>query len=193
MLAEASAKPHILSQEEHTALEKLIVDQWPFVFRLIKKRHPGHTKQWCEDVTQETIICALKAMDRFDPEKKLQTWLGFIALRCAISHFRKEEKHQHLVSLTDTRYDSDIGDWIEDFHDPQPEAYMQQQETRWELEQALGQIDPDQANILRLFHLQGMQNKDIAMLYHITATAMSSRLKTARTALRKILASAKDR
>lgn len=60
----------------------------------------------CEDVVQETLLTAYRQIHRYDPQKRLSTWMLTIAFRLAIDEHRRQ-KRRPVEALPRTEMPSD--------------------------------------------------------------------------------------
>jgi RNA polymerase sigma-70 factor (ECF subfamily) len=109
---------------------------------------------------------AWRASASFEPSKEFGPWLATIARQAAIDIHRKEARHAHgaledadpadpgLVSLppsVDRAYDV------------------------WQVRQALSQLTPDEANLVRMQHMEGLTHSQIAERLNIPLGTVKSR------------------
>lgn len=119
-----------------------------------------------EEATQQAFLQAWRAAASFEPSKELGPWLATIARRAAIDVHRREARHAHspledadpaapdLVSLppsVDRIYDA------------------------WQVRQALSELSPDEANLVRLQHMEGLTQSQIAERLNIPVGTVKSR------------------
>ena len=119
-----------------------------------------------EEATQQAFLQAWQAAASFEPSKELGPWLATIARRAAIDVHRREARHAHspledadpaapgLVSLPpsmDRIYDA------------------------WQVRQALSELSPDEANLVRLQHMEGLTQSQIAERLNIPVGTVKSR------------------
>ena len=119
-----------------------------------------------EDATQQAFLQAWRAAATFEPSKELGPWLATIARRAAIDVHRREARHAHsplddadpaasgLVSLppsVDRVYEA------------------------WQVRQALSELSPDEAELVRLQHMEGFTHNQIAERLNIPVGTVKSR------------------
>lgn len=130
-------------------------------------------KSDAEDVTQEVFIKIHQSLSSLRDEFTFPTWIARITVRTAIDWVRQIGKGQE--SDLDT-------DRLTTVHDPHTSSDM-----RLDLEQALGQLSPEQRTILILRELQGFDYEKLAEILDIPIGTVRSRLHNARSQLRLIL------
>lgn len=64
----------------------------------------GMRREDAEDVLQEALLKAYRALRSYDSDMRLSTWLYAIARREAISHWRKAQARPQLAEVTDEAY-----------------------------------------------------------------------------------------
>ena len=68
-----------------------------------------------EEITQETFYKALKNIDKYNPEKKMLTWLCTIAKNTCYTEIKRQQKHKEFDEILVD--ESDIVDRILDYED----------------------------------------------------------------------------
>lgn len=126
-----------------------------------------------EDMVQEAFVRVLRNLDRFDDRFRFSTWLFTIARRLFVNHLQK-----HRPS-----YDSDtVGAWQGD--EPRPDALASDHESREHvkvlLDAALESLNPQQREIVLLFHQQQWPIQDIAEHLRMPEGTIKSHLHRAR-------------
>lgn len=153
---------------DHRTAERWVVSEYPVVFRLL--RSLTGSREWAEDLTQQTFVEAWQGLSRYRGEASLRTWL----LRVAY--------HQYTHWLRERRHSAPAPDIAEDF-DATAAAGL----ASVMLEHALRQLPEEQRQVFVLFYIQQMSVRDIGQLLEIPKGTVKSRLFAARRALREIL------
>jgi RNA polymerase sigma factor (sigma-70 family) len=119
-----------------------------------------------EEATQQAFLQAWRASASFEPSKELGPWLATIARRAAIDIHRREARHAHraledadpadpgLVSLPPS---------VDRIYDV------------WQVRQALSELSPDEASLVRLQHMEGLTHNQIAQRLNIPVGTVKSR------------------
>jgi RNA polymerase sigma factor (sigma-70 family) len=119
-----------------------------------------------EEAAQQAFLQAWRAAARFEPSAELGPWLATIARRAAIDVHRREARHAHR-SLEDA-----------DPADPGlvslPPSVDRLYDV-WRVRQALGELSPDEANLVRLQHMEGLTHRQIAEQLNIPVGTVKSR------------------
>jgi RNA polymerase sigma-70 factor (ECF subfamily) len=136
-----------LRRGEPDAVREL-VERFQGVILALGIRMLGHRHD-AEDVAQETIVRALRAIHGFDQERPLRPWLlGIAANRCRTALGRRARRPIPVESISD-RVDN-----RQHLADPNDLAA--------ELERALGRLRPGYRVVFVLFHEQGLPYEEIS-------------------------------
>ena len=130
-----------------------------------------------EDVLQETMVAALKALPRFRGEARLYTWLCAIAQHKIIDHRRRggSSGEKNAVPLDDA------------YAVPDGNGYAQGTETRLLVRQALADLPDAHRQMLLLKYVQGLSVDEIAVVTGRSFKSVESLLTRARNGLREAL------
>lgn len=134
--------------------------------------------QDAEDAAQEAFLRAYRSLDRYDPDRKLITWLLSIAAHYCIDQQRRVRAPQ--VSLDET----DPGELRERRAGPE-KAYVLK-ETGDEVQQLLAQIPARDRAAIILYYWYDLSYQEIAKQLKLTESALKARLHRARRSLAKI-------
>src|SRR3954468_14933134 len=119
-----------------------------------------------EEATQQTFVQAWQGAATFDPSRPLGPWLATIARRVAIDLHRREARRAH----------SDLDDGALELTgvltvpDAAASAY-----DAWEVRRAVGDLPPDEREVVRLQHLDGLTQNEIAAKLDIPVGTVKSR------------------
>jgi len=119
-----------------------------------------------EEATQQAFLQAWRAAASFEPSKELGPWLATIARRAAIDVHRREARHAH-IPLEDA--DPAAPDLVS-----LPPSVDRIYDT-WQVRQALSELSPDEANLVRLQHMEGLTQSQIAERLNIPVGTVKSR------------------
>jgi RNA polymerase sigma-70 factor, ECF subfamily len=143
-----------------------------------------------EEVVQEAILKAFKAMDSFRAEAKFSTWIIQIAINEARMKLRKNRRHLY-DSIDHPAQGQEEGDYIpKDFADwrPIPSEALDHSRLREALKQALASLSPKYRQVLILRDVEQLNIAETAKLLGITEAAVKTRLLRARLMMRDALA-----
>jgi len=131
------------------------------------------------DVAQETFIQAYRALPRYRPDAKFQTWLFIIGARKALDVIRRRKRRPETTGLEEASY-------------PGPEMAVEdrttsQNEIILAIERAVQELPPDQRTAFVLAEYENYSLKDIANLLGDSVKSVEMHLYRARIALRERL------
>jgi RNA polymerase sigma-70 factor (ECF subfamily) len=106
-----------------------------------------------EEAAQQAFVQAWRAASTFDTGRELAPWLATIARRAAIDISRRETRRA--ATALD---DAPAGDGALIALPPSAEAI---QET-WEVRRAVDDLPPDEREVVRLQHLEGLTQSEVA-------------------------------
>jgi RNA polymerase sigma-70 factor (ECF subfamily) len=136
-----------------------------------------------EEATQQAFLQAWRASSTYDPARELGPWLATIARRAAIDIHRRESRRRHesldATPSTDPALVS-LPPSIERVYDI------------WEVRQALDQLSPEEATLVRLQHLEGLSHTEIADRLGIPLGTVKSRTHRAHRRLAALLGHLRD-
>jgi RNA polymerase sigma-70 factor (ECF subfamily) len=138
-----------------------------------------HDRSLAEEAAQQTFVQAWRAAASFEPERGIAPWLCTIARRVAIDIARREHRRPS-TSLDD----ADPGDRSLVSLPPSDTA-------AWEMAQvrlAVEALAPDEREVMRLQHLEGFTQQEIAARLGIALGTVKSRSFRAHRALAASLA-----
>jgi RNA polymerase sigma-70 factor, ECF subfamily len=142
-----------------------------------------------EEVVQESILKAFKAMASFRGESKFSTWIVQIAVNEARMKVRKDRKHAY--DSIDEPVRSDDGDYVpRDFADWReiPSEAAQNAELRKALKKAMAELSPKYRAVLVLRDIEHLSIEETANTLGISEAAVKTRLLRARLIMRDALA-----
>src|SRR4051794_14009892 len=119
-----------------------------------------------EEATQQTFVQAWQAAHSFDPSRQLGPWLATIARRVAIDVHRREALRAHSGLEDATLERSDVLTI--------PDAAASTFDA-WEVRRAVGELPPDEREVVRLQHLDGLTHNEIATKLDIPVGTVKSR------------------
>ncbi len=142
-----------------------------------------------EDCVQEAFINAFKALERFERNAALSTWLHRITVNTALMRLRKVNRNQE-TALDDVEPVLDAyGFRVEPALDKAPdvESLMQRDDVRQIVREKIDELAPNDRNILLLRDIEELDTKEVAATLGITENAVKVRLHRARGRLKTLL------
>jgi RNA polymerase sigma-70 factor (ECF subfamily) len=119
-----------------------------------------------EEAVQHTFMNAWRAADRIDVDRDPAPWLATIAKRAAIDIYRREESRR-TTALDDVAVDHPA------IVSLPPD--LDTLDTVWQVRRAIDALSPDEAAIMRMQHLDGMTQHEIAEELGIALGTVKSR------------------
>ena len=155
------------------------------VFRMLRDR------ELAEDLTQETFVKALNAVESYRPEFKFSSWIFKIANNAAIDHLRRRELDT--LSLDGSPHAEtpeameatalQIGNRLES-----PLDAVEAKELGGAIEAAIGRLRPEYRSCILLRHVEGRAYEEIAEILNLPLGTVKTYIHRARNELRQSLA-----
>jgi RNA polymerase sigma-70 factor (ECF subfamily) len=155
------------------------------VFRMVRDR------ELAEDLSQETFVKALNALDSYRTEFKFSSWIFKIANNAAIDHLRRRELDT--LSLDGSPHAAtpeamqatalQIGARQES-----PLDAVEAKELGGEIEAAIGRLRPEYRSCILLRHVEGRAYEEIAEILDLPLGTVKTYIHRARNELRLALA-----
>jgi RNA polymerase sigma-70 factor, ECF subfamily len=146
-----------------------------------------------EEIAQESLLKAFKALSSFRRESKLSTWLIQITINEARMRVRKDRKHlyestdEHEREGDEEYRPKDFADWREI-----PSETLERKQLRLALANALASLAPKYREVFVLRDIQKMNIAETAQSLGITEASVKTRLLRARLQMRDALAPGVD-
>lgn len=154
------------------------------VYRYVRFRVA--TREIAEDITSEVFMKALRALQRYDPDKAApRTWLLRIARNAVTDHLRSLKRRGSLHVSLDR-----VPDLVADV--PSQEERVIKQERIQKLLNGTRKLRKADQEILSLRYGSGLGNREIAESLDITPNAVAVRLHRALKRLRKAVQAPDD-
>ncbi|HET6797012.1 MAG TPA: sigma-70 family RNA polymerase sigma factor [Gemmatimonadales bacterium] len=159
------------------------------LFRMVRDR------ELAEDLSQETFVKALNAIDSYRPEFKFSSWIFKIANNAAIDHLRRRELDT--LSLDGSPHAEtpeamqatalQIGARQES-----PLDTVEAKELGSAIEAAIGSLRPEYRSCILLRHVEGRAYEEIAEILNLPLGTVKTYIHRARNELRVSLAHLKE-
>jgi RNA polymerase sigma-70 factor (ECF subfamily) len=154
------------------------------IFRMVRNR------ELSEDLSQETFIKALNALDSYRPEFKFSSWIFKIANNTAIDHLRRRELDTlslegspHAVTPEAVEATAlQIGSRGES-----PLDVVEAKELGGQIEEAIGALRPEYRACILLRHVEGRPYEEIAEILDLPLGTVKTYIHRARNELREAL------
>jgi RNA polymerase sigma-70 factor (ECF subfamily) len=159
------------------------------LFRMVRDR------ELAEDLSQETFIKALNAIESYRPEFKFSSWIFKIANNAAIDHLRRRELDT--LSLDGSPHAEtpeamqatalQIG-----VRQESPLDTVEAKELGGAIEIAIGRLRPEYRSCILLRHVEGRAYEEIAEMLDLPLGTVKTYIHRARNELRQALAHLKE-
>jgi len=147
-----------------------------------------HNQETARDLTQETFVKAIKALESFDRSFTFSTWLYKIARNTCIDHFRRQKLETYSL---DAPLQTREGQMQRDFPSPinTPERHLLLKERGRLISEAIESLPDKYREVINLRHKQELPYEEIAKLLDVPLGTVKARLFRARELLKKRLKS----
>jgi RNA polymerase sigma-70 factor, ECF subfamily len=189
--AEQAAEDALLAElraGDDAAYERLVRATTPRLLA-VARRIVGSDDE-ARDVVQESFISAFKALDRFEGNARLSTWLHRIVLNRALMRLRtrKRKPEEPIDALLpafkdDGHYVREAVDWSDG-----ADVTLERAETRAFVRAQIDQLPDTYRTVLLLRDIEEMSTQETSAMMGISENAVKIRLHRARQALRALLA-----
>jgi RNA polymerase sigma-70 factor (ECF subfamily) len=157
---------------------RAVLDGDPAAFAMLVDRHAPAciryatrmlgSREDAEDVTQETLVRAHRALARFDEEMSFRTWIMSILInRCRTALLHRGRRTARVV-LDEAAVDR-----------AQVDGFATQAELRDAIERALASLDPAQREAFLLKHVESLSYDEMAAITGVGISALKMRVQRA--------------
>ncbi|MHC4179429.1 MAG: RNA polymerase sigma factor [Planctomycetota bacterium] len=147
----------------------------------------GRNRHLCEEVVQETLVRAIRQLDRYEPARAdgdIFAWLTGLArneIRRALAH----EKATTSLEILWAKMDQELRDVYARLESkPLGDAVIRREETRQMVGATMSQLPANYREALEAKYLSGRSVRDMAADWSLSEKAVESRLTRARKAFR---------
>ena len=154
------------------------------IYRMVRDR------ELAEDLSQETFVKVLNALERYRPEYKFSSWVFKIANNAAIDHLRRKELDTLSLeggpdATTPERVEAtalQLGDSAES-----PLDELEARELGATIERAINKLRPEYRSCIVLRHVEGRPYDEIAVMLDLPLGTVKTYIHRARAELREHL------
>jgi RNA polymerase sigma-70 factor (ECF subfamily) len=154
------------------------------IYRMVRDR------ELAEDLTQETFVKVLNALDRYRPEFKFSSWIFKIANNAAIDQLRRKELDTLSLdggpdATTPDRIEAtslQVGDATES-----PLDELEARELGSAIEHAIGHLRPEYRACIIMRHVEGRAYDEISDILDLPLGTVKTYIHRARAELREAL------
>lgn len=162
-----------------SAYADLVKRHQRFVFTLALRFAKG--REDAEEIAQDCFIKAYRSLGAFQKQSKFSTWLYSIVYTTAMTFLRKKRVDTTSINDDDTYIQ------IEGKYSSYDEYNVENKSRSYYLNQAIGQLLPDDATIITLFYKGEQSLDEIAKVLGIEANTVKVKLFRARQRLKERL------
>src|ERR1700744_1198635 len=163
---------------DQSAYAELIKRHQRFVFTLAQRF--AKNREDAEEIAQDCFVKAYRSLSNFQKQSKFSTWLYSIVYTTAMSSLRK--KRVETASIDD----EESGLQIESIGDYEPNS-VENKSRSFYLNQAIGQLLPDDAAIITLFYKGEQSLEEIGQALNMESNTVKVKLFRARQRLKERL------
>jgi RNA polymerase sigma-70 factor (ECF subfamily) len=163
----------IADERDAGAFRALFLTYWPKVRTMLLRQ--GTDKETAEEIAQETMLAVWEKSHQFSGDRgSASAWIFGIARNLRIDRIRQQAVWQR-------GYEE-----LENIERLQPvaEAPRVWEEHRREIEKALGDLPPEQLQVIRLSYIDGLSQTEIAARLALPLGTVKSRMRLAFDKLR---------
>lgn len=144
----------------------------------------AHTPDDANDIYQDAMLAAYRALPNFKLESKFSTWLHKIVVNTALSNRRKLKRIWQKMAVIQNEYER-VEKYIETHT---PESIMLDGELNTQINKALGKLTDTERMAFVLCHQQGFKIREAAEVMSCTGNSIKVVLFRARNKLKLELA-----
>jgi RNA polymerase sigma-70 factor (ECF subfamily) len=142
------------------------------------------------DAVQDAFISAVKAIDRFEGQSKLGTWLHRILVNAALMKIRSKKRRKDEVNI-----EALLPRFKEDGHAIEPatewnesaEAAVQRSELKVLVLESIDRLPEKYRTVMLLRDIEQVSTEEAAQLLEVSTNVVKTRLHRARQSLRALL------
>lgn len=144
----------------------------------------AHTPDDANDIYQDAMLAAYRALPKFKLESKFSTWLHKIVVNTALSNRRKLKRSWQKLAAIQTEYEHE-----EKYVDHRsPEAVMLDGELNTQINHAMRKLTDTERMAFVLCHQQGFKIREAAVVMSCSGNSIKVVLFRARNKLKRELA-----
>lgn len=154
------------------------------VYRLVRDRERA------EDLSQDTFIKVLNAIDRYDPSYKFSSWIFKIAHNTALDELRRKQPDAlsiHGSPHASTADELEATALTPASADETPEEFAASREIGAQIEEAIGTLRAEYRTAILLCHVEGRPYEEVAQIMDVPLGTVKTYIHRARNELRKQL------
>ena len=167
----------IATDRSDEAFRRLFDEFGPLVHRYMRQQ--GADADLADELTQETLVTVWRKAALYSEEKgSPSTWMFTIARNLRISRLRSQRVWQELTEEHAATIPSE---------DAPPDVTVEQQQREVRVQAALGELPPEQVEVVTLAFIEGLPHSEIAERLSLPLGTVKSRIRLAYGKLRDAL------
>jgi RNA polymerase sigma-70 factor, ECF subfamily len=142
-----------------------------------------------QDAVQEAFTSALRALDKFNGDALLSTWLHRIVVNAALVQLRsKRRRREQPIETLLPRFDQD-GEWIDEqvTWTDAAETILESRDSREMVRRCIERLPEKYRSVLLLRDIEELDTDEAAQSLSVTANTVKVRLHRARQALKTLI------
>lgn len=144
----------------------------------------GGNPETAQDVLQDALLSAFKALHQFRGDANFATWLYTIARRLCIRARRELDRFYSLDDPLNSEEGKAILRQLIDEYSKDPEGVVIENDLRERVRQAVAELPDSLRPVLELRDIEGLSTEETAKRLGLTEAAVKARLHRARELLR---------
>jgi len=171
----------LVAEQDRTAFNKLFRHFGPRLKAYGLALNSMHTSpEMAEELVQEVMIKVWQKARYYSSEKaNVSTWIFAIARNCRIDYLRKMKRTEGPLNVEDL--------WPI-YEEPDPASTLTQLRNEDIVKDAVGELPPEQASILRQIYVEGKTHSEVATNNNLPLGTVKSRVRLAINKLKVSLA-----
>lgn len=170
-------------QGDQDAIRRLVESYEAAVYHLIWKT-VGNEED-ARDLTQETFVRAVRALDRFDISRPFRNWIFRIAANLAIDHLRRARLRTVSIDIEPDDESGRRPPLLVD-QSPRPDEEREQARLAERLGRLVDHLSPEYRTVIHLRHHEQLAYEEIAAILRVPLGTVKARLHRAHRRLREL-------
>lgn len=176
-----------LQAGDEAAYRQIVREYAPRLLTVARRYLPQEAD--AQDALQDAFLSAFKAIDRFEGNSKLSTWLHRIVVNASLMKLRSRRRRPEkpIEDLLprfgpDERFARPVEAWAVTY-----DQALEQEETRRFIRKQIDELPDSYRTVLLLRDIEGYSTQETADILDITEGAVKTRLHRARQALKTLV------
>ncbi|MCK4547119.1 MAG: sigma-70 family RNA polymerase sigma factor [Candidatus Eisenbacteria sp.] len=136
-----------------------------------------------DDLSQEALVTAFRALATFRGDSKFSSWLYRIAVNLALAHVKRHQRAPLIHTDDEGRAAGALAAVTQDT----PERALLDEEMRLHVRRAIAKLPPHYRAVITLYHLEERNYNEVAVILALPMGTVKTHLHRARALLRRII------